>query len=696
MSPPRSDTQPVLSGDDRLHASELFSGTSEIAEAGRCINWSETALGPVSDWPAALRTAVRMILESPFPINLWCGDELILIYNDAYCQLLGAKHPRALGEPGRVVWSEIWSDIAPMFKQMSDGGPPTFAENARFLMERTNGPADEAWFTFSLSPIRDEFGTIVGYLNIAAETTSQVRAETDAEHARTAAERAERQLRDVFDQAPAFLAVLKGPHHIFEYVNDAYIELVGKHDLIGRSVAESLPEIREQGFIDLLDNVYTTGEPFFGREIPITLTTRGSASRQAYADFVYQPLRGNGGEIIGVVAHGTDVSAAVRARRDGEGLLVVSEQARRDAQESEAQYRFMANSIPVQVWTATPDGELDFVSERSASYFAKDPNEVTGAQWLAVLHPDDLAPTADRWTRSLASGEPYEMEFRLWSAEANAYRWHLARAVPQRDENGEIRRWFGSNTDIEEQKRNEAELARLTREATEANRAKSDFLAAMSHELRTPLNAIGGYAQLIEMGVRGPVTEEQMTDLGRIQRSKAHLQKLVDDVLNFAKLGSGRIEFRQTELRVRDLVESVLDMVKPQSDTKGLHIETSLSDGDLKILADDDRTKQILLNLFANALKFTPAGGTVSVSVEPTSENVSIVVADTGIGIDAADTEKIFEPFIQSRKALDARDEGVGLGLAISRQLARAMNGDLRVSSKLGEGSTFTVTLPRP
>jgi PAS domain S-box len=672
---------------DESDDNDLFPGSSETAGLCRAVDWGRTSLGPTESWSPALRTAVRMALESPFPINLWCGPDLTLIYNDSYRALLGAKHPRALGQPGAIVWSEVWAEVGPMFDTIRSGGPPAYAENARFLMERAHGSAEFAWFTFSLSPVRDESGAIVAFLNIASETTSRVRAEGEAERARQAAEMAERQLRDVFDQAPAFLAVLRGPDHVFEYVNDAYLELVNNREVVGKPVHEAVPEVREQGFIDLLDNVFNTGEPFIGREIPISLGSDSSTQRIAYIDFVYQPLRGPDGATVGVVAHGSDVTTAVLARREVERLLGLSEKARHDAQESEQQYRFMANSIPVQVWTASPDGELDFVSERSADYFARTQDEVTGAKWLDVLHPDDVAGTTERWSRSLQTGEPYETEFRLWSAEANAYRWHLARAIPQRDGDGHIRRWFGSNTDIEEQKRNEAALARLTSEATEANRAKSDFLAAMSHELRTPLNAIGGYAQLIEMGVRGPVTDEQLLDLGRIQRSKAHLQKLVDDVLNFAKLGSGRIEFRPRELKVKDLLESVLDMVKPQSETKQLRIETHVPAENLKILADDDRARQILLNLFANALKFTPAGGSVSVSVTATGKEVFVDVSDTGIGIDEEQIGRIFEPFVQAKKALDSRDEGVGLGLAISRQLARAMNGDLTVRSKLAEGS---------
>ena len=316
-------------------------------------------------------------------------------------------------------------------------------------------------------------------------------------------------------------------------------------------------------------------------------------------------------------------------------------------------------------------------------------------QWEALLHPDDVARTGERWSRSIASGEPYEVEFRLREARTGQYRWHLARATAQRDEQGDILRWFGTNTDIEDRRRAEAELQRLTHEATEANRAKSDFLAAMSHELRTPLNAIGGYTQLIELGVRGPITEEQRIDLSKIQRSKNYLDGLVTDVLNFAKAGVGRIEYRPENIQLRKTIEAVLEMIAPQVAEKHLLIDAAEVPQGLMAFADEERTQQILLNLLANALKFTPAGGTLSLAFSATERSVDIALADTGIGIPPEQIDRIFEPFVQAKHALRASDQGVGLGLAISRQLARAMGGELRVASTVGVGSTFTLTLPR-
>ncbi|MDB4886977.1 MAG: sensor protein [Gemmatimonadetes bacterium] len=661
-------------------AASLFPGAGEMAARCRALDWASTPLGPIRDWPSALRTVVRTALESPFPINLWCGPALTLIYNDAYRPVLGSKHPSALGTPGDQVWSEIWPAIAAWFNDGSHGAA-VYQESARFEMDRADGTLGEAFFTFGLSPVRDDDGRIVAYLNPAAETTARILAERELNAAREVAERAERRLREVFAQAPAFLAVLRGPDHVVEFSNDAYQRLVGDRPIVGKPVREALPEVAGQGFIALLDRVYRTGEPFVGREIPVLLSRASDGqSEEVFVDFVYQPLTNAQGEVEGIVAHGSEVTEAVRARQ-----LIEA---------SETRYRFLADAIPVQVWTATVDGQLDYVNQRAESYFAQPSSQLTGPAWEAHVHPDDIDRARTLWSHALTTGDPYQVEFRLRRHDG-VYRWHLSRATGQRAADGGLLRWFGTNTDIEAAKQNEAELERLKNEALEANRAKSDFLAAMSHELRTPLNAIGGYAQLIELGVRGPVTPQQAEDLRKIQRSKDHLNTLVGGVLAFAKGGAGRIEIDGTDIRVDALFDSVVDMVQPQLVERDLALHRAGGDAGLVVRGDLDKARQILLNLLANALKFTPAGGTITVRARGAHDVAMLDVHDTGIGIPDEHLERIFEPFMQARRAIQSTDGGVGLGLAISRQLARAMGGDLTVVSPPGEGSTFTLSLPR-
>ncbi len=240
----------------------------------------------------------------------------------------------------------------------------------------------------------------------------------------------------------------------------------------------------------------------------------------------------------------------------------------------------------------------------------------------------------------------------------------------------------------------EADTLRAAAEV--ANRVKSDFLANMSHELRTPLNLIGGYAELIEMGLRGPVTSEQRTDLMRIKSSQQHLLTLITEVLNFVRTESGRVEYRFSEVPVRAALTDIAVMLDAAIKDKGLALERLPTETDAVVWADPGRVRQILMNLVMNAVKYTPAGGgNITLGATALRDTVIIQVTDPGPGIPQEKLEEIFEPFVQLATGLTNRQGGVGLGLAISRDLARAMNGDLTVESTVGVGSRFTLVLRR-
>jgi signal transduction histidine kinase len=300
-------------------AAALFAGDGEMRARCRATDWAATPLGPVDAWPAALRWSVRTAMDSPFPINLWCGPELVLIYNDGYRHVLGDKHPGALGRRGTEVWHEIWPEIAPMFEQIRAGGPPIYADDAPFVIERAGAAGNaaapgepNAWFTFALSPVRDDDGTVVAFLNVVSETTGRILAERQLD-----AER--RRLAEIFERAPAFIATLRGPDHVFETTNPLYRQLIGNRDVIGMPVREALPEVVEQGFLGLLDGVYHTGEPFVGTEVNILLQSApGAQPAEHILNFLYQPIREADGAISGIFVHAVDVSEQVRARREVE------------------------------------------------------------------------------------------------------------------------------------------------------------------------------------------------------------------------------------------------------------------------------------------------------------------------------------------------------------------------------------------
>jgi PAS domain S-box-containing protein len=314
--------------------------------------------------------------------------------------------------------------------------------------------------------------------------------------------------------------------------------------------------------------------------------------------------------------------------------------------------------------------------------------------YIRHIHPDDREIARQAAANALRELEPFSFDHRVLLPDGSVRYMH-GRGRVITDHEGKPLRMIGSGQDISEQKAVEHELqaARIAAEA--ANRAKSEFLASMSHELRTPLNAIGGYLDLVDLGIHGPVTDAQRAALSRIKVNQEHLLGLINDVLQFAKLEAGRLEFAADDFDIGEVVSETMGMLEPQADARGLGYSLKLPEGELVTRGDRERLRQILVNLLGNAIKFTPSGGRIEVEAADTGDSVAISVEDTGPGIPGEMLEAVFDPFVQVGRDLKGKQHGVGLGLAISRDLARAMKGDLTVRSAPGVGSTFTVHLPK-
>jgi signal transduction histidine kinase len=246
-----------------------------------------------------------------------------------------------------------------------------------------------------------------------------------------------------------------------------------------------------------------------------------------------------------------------------------------------------------------------------------------------------------------------------------------------------------ADAELASERASEARLA-----AESANRAKAAFLASMSHELRTPLQAALGFAQLVRSGVYGAVNDQQSEVLGRVERSQTHLARLIDDILDFARLEAGRVRIDVKPVRVAEVIGEVAPRVEPQAAAKNVALSLQPPEPNLTVMADRQRLRQILVNLVGNAIKFTPENGTIRIGAARNGTTASVFIRDTGLGIPADHLQSIFEPFVQVEDSLTRTASGAGLGLAISRDLAQAMGGDLTVASELGKGSTFTVVLP--
>jgi signal transduction histidine kinase len=289
-------------------ASALF-GAGEMANLTRAFDWSHSSLGPIDQWPEALLNTVNTLLNSRHPMFLWWGPDLIQFYNDAYRPSFGeGKHPMALGQRGEDCWPEIWPIIFPQIEAVMTRGEASWHEDQLVPIHR-NGRLEDVYWTYSYSPVYTSAGQIGGTLVVCTETTNNVLANRERL-------RAMQQLAGLFEQAPAFFSVLKGPDHVFEMMNSAYQQLIGHRSLLGKSVREAVPEVEAQGFIKLLDGVYQTGKPYAGRGIPVQLArTPDHPLELRYLDFVYQPKRESDGSVSGVIVLGVDVTDAKRSEQ---------------------------------------------------------------------------------------------------------------------------------------------------------------------------------------------------------------------------------------------------------------------------------------------------------------------------------------------------------------------------------------------
>ncbi len=416
-----------------LSVPRLFAdGGGPLGKLIDAFDWSATSLGPIAAWPAVVRNTVELILRSPVPMVTMWGLDGVMIYNAGYARIAAERHPQQLGVPVRASWPDEAAFNDNVMRVCLAGGTLSYRDVELRLAR--HGEPEQVWMDLDYSPIVSADGAIAGVLALVVDTTGKVRAQRyrDGEQER---------LRAMFAQAPGFMATLAGPEHRYELVNQAYLGLVERADIVGRSVREVLPEVAAQGFLDLLDRVYTTGLPHTGAATEIWLTGGDGASRQHYLDFVFQPVRDEAGTVIGIFVQGNDVTERVRAEAA--------------VRASEARLRTFAQAMPAQVWAADAAGQLDWFNEKIFAYSGLPLEELLGDGWGRMVHPGDLQAIRVRWSEAVATGTVFEAEVRLRRADGS-YRWHLNRALPLRGADGPpggpIVGWVGTNTDIEEQK----------------------------------------------------------------------------------------------------------------------------------------------------------------------------------------------------------------------------------------------------
>ncbi len=917
----------------------FLDGGGETGAMIRARDWAATPLGAPENWPAELRALMGVMLSAAQPMFVACGREArIMLYNDLYAELMGTKHPAGLGERFDVVWAEAMDELEPMIQRIYRGESIHNSDLTLFI-DRGQG-LREAHFAFSYTPVRDADGHIVGLFCACRETTEEVMAQRarDAERERT---------ERMFTHAPGFIAILEGPDHRFTYLNNAYRALAGDRDYIGRPVRKVLPEVAGQGFFELLDEVYSSGEAKRMEGQPIKLgATATTDAREAVLDFVYQPVFDDAGKPSGIFIEGyetTERTHAEQALRESEtrfraavaavhgvvwtntpdGEMVgeqpgwsaltgqtpreyegygwadaihpddarptidawreaVAEQRQFDfkhrvrrhdgewrvfsvraipaidangtirewigmhtditaerviqaaLRESEENYRFTVELHPQVAWTAAPDGLLDQVAERWREWTG---TSGLGDTWGQGLHPDDLGYSTDAWVHSVSTGHPYDVEHRLAHVDGS-FRWARSRAFPRRDDSGQIIKWYGATEDIDDRKRAEVKAFEAARELrgvvdalpgfvwTASEGGLIEYTSPMWHSYSgsTPEESMGlGWADFVhpddqpaafaqwqaslatgepyevEFRLRtsdgrymwwlaraqkqrdtgrwiGTATEletivaaretlrrsqeeleraveartaelreaeeqlrqsQKLEAIGQLTGGVAHdfnnlltvirgsvdllqrpgitedrrdryIEAISDTVTRAAKLTGQLLAFARRQALQPDVfdvvadVAAITDMVRTLTGSR-IRVDMDLPDEALHVDADPSQFDTAVVNLVANARDAMGGEGALTIAVSASDgipgdsgravmgDYVAISVADTGTGIPPEVQEQIFEPFYTTK----GLGQGTGLGLSQVYGFTMQSGGEVRLKSEMGRGSTFTIYLPR-
>lgn len=366
--------------------------------------------------------------------------------------------------------------------------------------------------------------------------------------------------------------------------------------------------------------------------------------------------------------------------------------AEKAAKEGAERFRFLAESMPLMVFTAGPNGDVDYFNKQWSTFTGLSLDEIKDWRWTRFIHPDDVKETARHWRHALESGEAFEAQHRFRRADGS-YRWHLSRACPMRDAAGKITMWISSNTDIDDQKSTEGTLTHLYKEAESLNRAKDEFLATLSHELRTPMTSILGWTALLAATTLDETTRKE--GMATIHRSAQAQAQLIDDVLDVSRMITGKLRLTIEPVDMESVLRSAITAFVPAAEAKELRLRMDFQPGLLHLGGDPARLQQVFWNLLSNAVKFTPVGGRIDVRLFLRDSSAVVEVQDTGAGIRPEFLPYAFDRFAQQESGTMRHHGGMGIGLSIAKQLVELHGGTITVASEgKGLGATFTVSIP--
>ncbi len=467
-------------------------------------------------------------------------------------------------------------------------------------------------------------------------------------------------LYNSFMNAPAAIAIVKGDTFIYEFANAEYEKLVDRKITIGKTVQELFPEMEQQGIIDILYNVFSTGEPFIANEFPIEIINESTGKLVlGYYNSVVQPMKDEKGNTERLLSHGVEVTQQVNARKVIEA--------------SENQFRIFADSIQNLAWIANADGWVYWYNQQWFDYTGTTLEEMKGWGWEKVHHPDHIKKVVEFVKETLKKDEAWELTFLLRRHDGE-YRWFLTRAYPVRDTNGNIERWIGTNTDINEQKMTEQK--------------KDEFISIASHEMKTPLTIAKGYIQLLQLSLG----EENQNALFATKANQAieSLNDLVTELLDASKIQNGQLNYNITTFDLNKMVDETIENIQHTANSHSIQKTGYCLQ---QINGDRGRLQQVLINFLTNAVKYSPKADKVFVKIEEHEGKIQVSVQDFGVGMSGKHLDRIFDRYYRVEEHAN-QFQGLGVGLYISNNIIERHEGTMWAESEPEKGSTFYFELP--
>lgn len=671
-----------------IHISTAIVNINSIKEERTRIVQSEQRFRSLVE-QATIATAVltgkEMVLElaNDAMLNIWDRDRSVI------GKRLTEFMPELIDQPFPKILNEVFT-TGVMYSQ----------EDALVLIKR-KGKLEEVYMDFSYKAIADAEGKIESILVSAADITEKVLTKKQLQES-------ENNLRNIILQAPVAMCILRGPSFTVEIANERMFDLWGKtkEAILHRPLFEGLPEVKGQGFEKLLTTVYTTGQTFSAIEQPVQLQ-RGDKTETVYVNFVYEAFKEADGGISGVMAVANDVTEQVEVRQRIEN--------------SEASFRLLANSMPQFVWTGDAQGNLNYYNDAVYAYSGLTHDQLQKDGWLEIVHPDDRKENVERWLHSIATGEDFLFQHRFKNKDGD-YRWQLSRAVPQKDEKGNIQLWVGTSTDIHDHKlfeedlqskvlertlrleqTNEA-LQRSNQELVRTNTNLEEFAYAASHDLKEPIRKIHFFADRLKQMLASRLNEEETHYFSRMEHAAGRMSLLIEDLLAYSHVGREMMVLEEIDLNQK--ITMVMEDLELEIKEKEAKLEVS----DLPVIKGHRRQiQQLFQNLLGNALKYTKTGvkpvitisaklvAAADIEWEPAVDGKHqhyhlIEVKDNGIGFEQKDADRIFNVFTRLHGNTEYR--GTGVGLSIARKVVENHNGFIYAKSRVGAGSSFFVALP--